>query len=83
MFLHALPFYCKPTRKDKINKTGNVHIYVTLSHVGVTNVALERQYVSHIMGVCRLSYAACKAHSPYWVIICDMSDSTMFFHIIS
>jgi hypothetical protein len=33
--------------------------------------------------VCGLSYPACKAHAPYYIVICGQSDSTMFFHITS
>jgi hypothetical protein len=28
------------------------------------------------MCVCSLSYPACKAHAPYYVVICDLSGST-------
>jgi hypothetical protein len=30
-----------------------------------------------------LSYPACKAHAPYYIVICGLSGSTIFFHIIS
>jgi hypothetical protein len=28
-----------------------------------------------------LRYAACKAHAPYYIFICSLSGSTIFFHI--
>jgi hypothetical protein len=33
--------------------------------------------------VCSLSYPACKAHAPYCTVTCDLSGSTIFFHIIN
>jgi hypothetical protein len=33
--------------------------------------------------VCSLSYPACKAHAPYYIVICIVSVSAIFFHIIS
>ena len=35
------------------------------------------------VGVCILSYPACKALAPYYIVICDLTGSTIFFHIIS
>ena len=39
----------------------------TRRHLRATNVAVEKQYVLHIVCVCvySLSYAACNAHAPY------------------
>jgi hypothetical protein len=33
--------------------------------------------------VCSLSYPACNAHAPYYIVICDLPRSTTFSHIIS
>jgi len=33
--------------------------------------------------MCSLSYPACKAHAPYYIVICGLSGSTIFFDIIS
>ena len=33
--------------------------------------------------VCRLVYPACTAHAPYYIVICGLPRSTIFFHIIS
>jgi len=30
---------------------------------------------------CSLNYPACKTHAPYYVVICGLFVSTMFFHI--
>jgi hypothetical protein len=56
---------------------------VILRHVCETIVALEKQQVLRILcvlggggGPC---YPACKAHAPD----CDLSGSTIFFHILS
>ena len=33
--------------------------------------------------MCSRSYPACKAHAPYYIVICGLSGSTIFFDIIS
>ena len=33
--------------------------------------------------VCILGYPACKAHAPYYIVICGLSASTTFFNNIS
>ena len=35
------------------------------------------------MCVCSLRYPACKAHTPYYTVICGLTGSTIFLHIIS
>jgi len=35
------------------------------------------------MCVCSLRYPACNTHAPYYVVICGLSGSTVFFPIIS
>jgi hypothetical protein len=39
--------------------------------------------ITHSDCVCSLSYPACKAHAPYYIVICGLSGSTIFFHGIS
>jgi len=59
---------------------------VTRGRVCVTTVAMKRKYVLHIMSVCLhscLSRPARQAHAPYYTAICELSDSTIFCHIIS
>jgi hypothetical protein len=29
-----------------------------------------------------LSYPGCKAHAPYYILICGLSSSTIFFHVL-
>jgi len=50
---------------------------VTMRRIRVTIVAVEKQYVLHILCVCGLSYSACKTQAPY----CHLSPvrSTTFF----
>jgi len=59
-----------------------VHINFTLRLVRVTIVAMEEQLVLHILSVCvcicSFSYPTCKAHAPYYVVICVLSGSTIF-----
>ena len=33
--------------------------------------------------VCSPSYPTCKAHAPYYIVICDLSGFIMLFHIVS
>jgi hypothetical protein len=33
------------------------------------------------MCVCIFSYPASKAHAPYYIVICGLSASTIFFHV--
>ena len=33
--------------------------------------------------VCSLSYPTCKAHVLYYIVICGLPGSTIFFHTIS
>jgi hypothetical protein len=61
-------------------KTGSVRVNVTLRRVRVTTVAAS---ITYSECVCSFSYSACKAHAPYYIVICGMPGSTMFFHIIS
>ena len=64
---------------------------VILRSVCAATVAVEKQWVSHILCVCvcvcvcvcSLNYPACNAQAPYNFVICDLSGSTIFFHIIS
>ena len=34
------------------------------------------------MCVCSLSYPACKTHAPYFIVICGLSCSTTFYHVM-
>jgi hypothetical protein len=59
-----------------MNKTGNV----TWRSVCVTLVAVENtRSITNSECVCSLNYPACKAHAPYYVVICGMSGSTISF----
>ena len=66
------------------NNTGDVHI--TLRHVCVTTVAVEKQYILTTLSDCLyscLSYLTRNAHAPYYIAICGPSGSTIFFYINS
>jgi hypothetical protein len=39
--------------------------------------------ITYSQCVCSLSYPACKAHAPCYIVICGLSGCTIFFHIIS
>jgi len=57
---------------------------VTLRRVPVTILAVKKQYVLHSLCVCvcSFSYTAHIASAPYHTVICCLSGSTIFFHII-
>jgi hypothetical protein len=48
---------------------------IILRSVRVTIIAVEKQYI-HIVWVCvcSLSYPACKAHAPYYIVIFGLPD---------
>ena len=56
-----------------------------LGRIRLTIVAAEKQRVLHILSVCvcSLSYPAWKAYVSYYFVICGLSGSATFFHIIS
>jgi hypothetical protein len=56
---------------------------VTLKSVRVTIDAVEEQRITFSVCVHNPSYPRIKAHVPYYIVICDLSDSTKFFHIFS
>jgi hypothetical protein len=70
--------------------------HVTLRSVRVTTVIIGKHYY-YIFSVCvcvcvymcaracvcSLRYPACKAHAPYYIVICGLSGSIIFFPIIS
>jgi hypothetical protein len=69
---------------QKLKKTSTVHINVTSRRVRVSIVGKKKkQYYIFWKYVCSLSYPACKAHAPYYIVICGLPGSTIFFHIIS
>ena len=67
-----------------IIQKNNVRVKVILGCVRVTIVAVESsKYYIFRMSVCNLIQPACKTRSPYDIVICGMSVSAIFFHIIS
>jgi hypothetical protein len=55
---------------------------ITLKRVHVNIVAVERNKYK-VFWVCMcvflLSCSACKAHAPYYIVICSLSESTIIF----
>jgi len=77
---------CEITDGNSLHSTRQaMHANVTLRSVRLTNVAVEKQYVLHILRtcVCSLSHTACNAHALYCIGICGLRISTALFHIIS
>jgi len=69
--------------KSYYTKEGNVRMKVTMRRFRVTIIAVEKQSVTYSDCVCCLAYPTCEAHAPFYIIICGLSVSTIFFHIIS
>jgi hypothetical protein len=40
-------------------------------------------YYAFGVSVCSLSYPACKAHVPYYTVVCGVPCCNTFFHVIS
>ena len=78
MPLHFLNQLC-----NTVNRAHNVHTNMTLRHIRVTTGSMEEQYILHILSVCLYRYLACNAHMLDYTAICNLSTSTIFFHIIS
>jgi hypothetical protein len=56
---------------------------ITLWRVCATIVAEESSmYYIFWVCVCSFGYTACNAHAPYYIVICGLSGSTVFFHLI-
>jgi hypothetical protein len=56
---------------------------VTWRSVRETTVAVEKQYVLETECVYSPSHPARKAHAPYYIVICGLPGSTVFFDIFS
>jgi len=41
------------------------------------------KYYIYWVCVCSLRYPACIAHAPCYIVICGLSASTVFFHIVT
>ena len=53
--------------------------------VRVTNFAVEKQAILRILSLCLyycLRYPTCKAHDPYYIVICCVSGSNIFPHYL-
>jgi len=67
--------------KNNKYKTGNLRLNVTLRHVRKTMLAVKKQ-VLYILSVCFALVVQHAMHTCH-IVICCLSDSTIFFHIIS
>jgi len=56
---------------------------VIARRIRLPTVAVEKQYVLHILSVRSLRYPERYAHAPYYIAICGLSGCTIFFYIIS
>jgi hypothetical protein len=73
----TLPFH-NATVNDTSNARTNVNI-----EARSRNQCYRGKSVKHSGCVCSLRCPACNAHVPCYTVICGLSGSTRFFHIIS
>ena len=60
-------------------KTSSVCVNPMLRCIHITDVAVEKQYVLHILVCdCNLNNPACKTRMPYCTVICGAVESTIF-----
>jgi hypothetical protein len=66
-------------------KTCNEHINVTFRSVRLTILLpwKSNNYYIFSVRVCSLSYPACKAHEPYYIVIRGLFGSAVRFHVVS
>jgi len=73
------------TRSENITRL--LQIFLVKTNIKFTlQLAMEagiNKYYIFKVCVCSLSYLACKAHVPYYIVICGLSGPTIFFFIIS
>jgi hypothetical protein len=71
-----------------ISQQDRKHMYnVSLRHVCITTIAVEKQSVLNVMIVCILALVIWHANhiffAMYYIAVCGLSGSTIFFYIIS
>jgi hypothetical protein len=54
---------------------------VTLRRVRVKIVAVQKQKLLHRVFACRLIYPSCKANAAYYIVVCALPGSTIFYNI--
>ena len=80
---HACQHECVQRTLTNVEHEDSVRKSAILRRLRLTIVATEKQYYVFWVCVCSLSYPARKAHATYYIVICGLSGSTVFFHIIS
>jgi len=79
---HLTHGFCASHVKLLVNKTGSVCV---TQHRGmfVLPLLLWKSIKCYIFWVfdCSLSYPACQLHAPCYIVICGLSDSSLFGHI--
>lgn len=79
--MRGLSFHCEEADRTALCQCT---YKVKLRGVLITIAAVEKRYVLHIVSaVCTLSYIACNAHGPCYIVICGLSFPTLIFHIAS
>ena len=76
--------YLTAPNNKNLNKDWQCTHNVTMNQVPPTMVVVEKQYVLHILCMC-VSVALVIQHEMHMrpTVICDVSRSIIFFHIIS
>jgi hypothetical protein len=67
----------------KFNMAVNVRIRNTEERSRNHYCREKQKYYVFCLSVCNLLNQTSKAHAPYYILICGLSGSAMFFHITS
>jgi len=75
----------RPHRKPRFRLEGCViqdsELNVTLRRVRVTIIAVQKQKLLHRVFACRLIYPSCKANAEYYIVVCALPGSAIFFKL--
>ena len=61
-----------------------MHVYCNIEACSHNNYCHGKAIIiTYSKCVCSFSYPACKEHAPYYIVICGLTVSTIFSHIMS
>jgi hypothetical protein len=82
--VNCLARYTKKWAQNKYKQDRECTCNAPWRCVHPTIVAVENQLVLHnVSAVCSLRHPAYNVHAPYYIVICGLPSSTIFFHVIN
>ena len=90
-FIHFLSHYIAvlfvlevhQSQNSPLNKTSNVRINITLKHVPANIHSCSGKAINITYSECVFVALKSKAQTPYYIVICGLPGTTIFFHFIS